>query len=91
MQQSSFETAHLDIMDMHVVVVFLPSRPAQELYGALERCAQQAGLSGPLVAVWPDEAGRTRFLAPRQLHSFFRLVGYDQLRAQINTTLLCPC
>ncbi len=91
MQQSSFETAHLDIMDMQMVVVFLPSRPAQELYGALERSAKQAGLAGPVVAVWPDEVGRTRFLAPEQLHSFFRLVGYDQLRAQINTTLLCPC
>jgi hypothetical protein len=90
MQQSSFETAHLDIMDMHVVVVFLPSRPPEGLYDALQRSAQQAGLAGPVAAVWPDQVGRTRFLAPRQLHSFFRMVGYDQLRAQINTTL-SPC
>jgi hypothetical protein len=87
MQQSSFETAHLEIMDMHVVVVFLACRPPDELYGALQRSATEAGLDGLVVAVWPDEVGRTRFLAPRQLHSFFRLVGYDQLRAQINTTL----
>ena len=56
----------------------------------LERSAQLAGLAGQLVAVWPDEIGRTRFLAPREIHAFFRLAGYDQLRAQINTTLsLC--
>ena len=70
MQQSSFETAHLDIMDMRVVVVFLPARPAQELYGVLERSAQLAGLTGPVVAVWPDEVGRTRFLAPRHSTRF---------------------
>jgi hypothetical protein len=44
-----------------------------------------------VVAVWPDEMGRTRFLAPQEMHAFFRVVGYDQLRAQINTTLQCPC
>ena len=40
MQQSSFDTAHMNIMDMHVVVVFLPARPALELFGVLERSAQ---------------------------------------------------
>jgi hypothetical protein len=91
MQQSSFDTAHMNIMDVHVVVVFLDHRPAGELYGALQSSAKQAGFTGQVVAVWPDEMGRTRFLAPQEMHAFFRVVGYDQLRAQINTTLQCPC
>jgi hypothetical protein len=91
MQQSSFDTAHMNIMDVQVVVVFLDHRPHAELYSALQSSAKQAGLTGQVVAVWPDEMGRTRFLAPQEMHAFFRVVGYDQLRAQINTTLQCPC
>jgi hypothetical protein len=91
MQQSNFDAACLNIQDVRVVVVFLAQRPPAELYGALQRSAQQAGLAGQVVAVWPDENGRTRFLAPPEQHAFFRAVDYDQLRAQINTTLLCPC
>jgi hypothetical protein len=91
MQQSYFDTASMNIMDLHLVVVFLDQRPSPELFGALERSAKQAGLAGQVVAVWPDEIGRTRFLAPPQMHAFFRVVGYDQLRAQINTVLPCPC
>ena len=91
MQQRSFDTAHLNIMDLQVVVVFLSQRPARELYDALQSSAKQAGLAGEVVAVWPDEIGRARFLAPPEMHAFFRVVGYDQLRAQINTTLQCQC
>jgi hypothetical protein len=76
---------------VRVVVVFLALRPSAELYGALQRSAQQAGLAGNVVAVWPDEFGRTRFIAPQQQHAFFQAVSYDQLRAQVNTTLACPC
>jgi hypothetical protein len=90
MQQSHFDTASMNIMDLQVVVVFLDQRPPRELFSALERSAEQAGLAGQVVAVWPDEIGRTRFLAPPEMHAFFRVVGYDQLRAQINTKLLCP-
>ena len=85
--QRSFEAAHLDILDVRVVVVFLDQRPAEELYVSLEHAAGKAGLEGNVVAVWPDEMGRTRFLAPPEQHPFFEAVGYDQLRAQINTTL----
>ena len=91
MQQSSFDTAHMNVMDVYVVVVFLDHRPHAEFYGRLQSSAKQAGLAGEVVAVWPDEMGRTRFLAPQEMHAFFRVVGYDQLRAQINTTLQCPC
>jgi len=91
MQQRSFDTAHLNIMDLQVVVVFLSQRPPRELYDALQSLAKQAGLTGAVVAVWPDEIGRTRFLAPLEMHAFFRVLGYDQLRAQINTTLQGAC
>jgi hypothetical protein len=86
----TFEVAHLNILDVRVVVVFLALRPSPELYGTLQRSAQQTGLTGNVVAVWPDKFGRTRFLAPPEQHAFFQAVSYDQLRAQINTTLDCP-
>jgi len=89
MQQSTFEAAHLNILDVRVVLVFVTQRPNAELQGALERSAIQAGLAGNVVAVWPDEFGRTRFLAPPEQHAFFQAVSYDQLRAQINATLVC--
>jgi hypothetical protein len=88
--QETFEVAHLDILDVRVVVVFVAFRPSAELYGALQRSARQAGLAGNVVAVWPDEFGRTRFLAPPEQHAFFQAVSYDQLRAQIDTTQRLP-
>jgi hypothetical protein len=87
--QETFEVAHLDILDVRVVVVLVALRPGAELYDALQRSAQQAGLVGNVVAVWPDQFGRTRFLAPPEQHAFFQAVSYDQLRAQINMTLVC--
>lgn len=90
MQESTFEAAHLNILDVRVVVVFVPVRPSAELYSNLQRSAQGAGLAGDVVAVWPDDFGRTRFLAPPERHAFFQAVSYDQLRAQIDTTLDCP-
>ena len=88
--EETFDVAHLDISDVRVVVVFVALRPSADLYHTLQRSAQQAGLAGNVIAVWPDEFGRTRFLAPPEQHAFFQAVTYDQLRAQINTTLVCP-
>jgi hypothetical protein len=84
---NSFDAAHLDIMDVPVVLVFVNDRPESNLYTRLQKSAAEAGLKGQLVAIWPDEIGRTRFLAPPEFHAFFRVAGYDQLRAQINTIL----
>jgi hypothetical protein len=70
-----------------VVVVFVDRRPTAELYQELQRAVTEAGLEGNVVAVWPDEFGRTRFLAPPEQHPFFQIAGYDQLRAQITGTL----
>jgi len=83
----SFDAAQLDIMDVPVVLVFVNERPAADLYACLQESASEAGLRGEVVAIWPDEIGRTRFLAPPEFHAFFRVAGYDQLRAQINTIL----
>lgn len=85
--EQSFEIAHLNIDDVKVVVVFLERAADAAAYAALERSAVKAGLEGDVVAVWPDEFGRTRFLARAERHAFFQAVGYDQLRAQINGTL----
>lgn len=87
--QRTLEIAHLNLQDVKVVVVFVESVPAPAAYESLQRAAEQAGLDGSIVAVWPDEFGRTRFLAPPEQHAFFQIAGYDQLRAQINGSLRC--
>jgi hypothetical protein len=83
----TFDVAHLNILDVRVVVVFVPDRPSADLFAGLQRSAEQTGLAGNVIAVWPDEFGRTRFLAPSGQHAFFRVASYHQLQAQINTTL----
>jgi hypothetical protein len=87
--QRTLEIAHLNLQDVKVVVVFVNGVPAPGGYESLQRAAAQAGLDGSIVAVWPDEFGRTRFLAPPEQHAFFQIAGYDQLRAQINGSLRC--
>jgi hypothetical protein len=87
---SELEAAQLDIADVKVLVVFL-QRPASAAgYAALEEAARKSGLEGDVVAVWPDEHGRTRFFARPERHAFFQATGYDQLRAQINARLRLP-
>jgi hypothetical protein len=97
--QRQFEIALLNIQDVKVVVVFLEGRPdppgglaqyAARHFAALEDSAAQAGLNGNIVAVWADEFGRTRFLAPPEQRAFFQIVDYDQLRAQISGILRLP-
>jgi len=92
--QDHFEIAHLNLQDVKVVVVFVDGAPQPpdsmaQHYAAIQQAAAQAGLDGSIVAVWPDEFGRTRFLAPPEQHAFFQIVDYDQLRAQISGTLRC--
>ncbi len=88
--RTSLEVAALNIDDVKVVVVFVPRPATPSGYTALERQAKKAGLEGEVVAVWPDEHGRTRFVARPERHAFFQTVGYDQLRAQINAKLELP-
>ena len=87
--QGHFEIAHLNLQDVKVVVVFVDGASAASQYESLQAAAAAAGLDGNIVVVWPDEFGRTRFLAPPEQHAFFQIVDYDQLRAQINGTLRC--
>jgi len=85
--QSAVQVAAMDVQDVKVVVVFVDGRPAEDAFQELQRRAKLAGLEGNMVAVWPDEFGRTRFLAPPEQHAFFQAVSYRQLRAQISGTL----
>jgi len=82
-----FEIAHLNLQDVKVVVVFVDGALDAQAYVDLQQAAVKAGLDGKVVAVWPDEFGRTRFIASPEQHAFFQIVDYDQLRAQINGTL----
>ena len=85
--QSLLQVAAMDVQDVKVVVVFVEERHTPDQYRDLEQRVKQARLEGNVVAVWPDEFGRTRFLAPPEQHPFFQVVSYDQLRAQISGTL----
>jgi hypothetical protein len=85
----SFEIAHVNIEDVKLVIVFLDEAMDLTAYEALGLATAKAGLEGEVVAVWPDEYGRTRFFARRERQAFFRIADYDQLRAQINGTLRC--
>jgi hypothetical protein len=88
---TSFPVAHLNIQDVELVIVFVDqaSREKREIYAALFDCAKRAGLSGTVVAVWQDEFGRTRFIAPPEQHPFFKVTGYGQLYAQVNSKIEC--
>ncbi len=86
-----FPVACLNIQDVELVIVFVghASRDKRDIYASLPGCAQRAGLNGNVVAVWQDEFGRTRFIAPPEQHPFFQVMGYDQLYAQVNSQLEC--
>jgi ABC-type glycerol-3-phosphate transport system substrate-binding protein len=81
------DAARLEIGGVKVVVVFLEGPATASDYAALQQASAAAGFEGDVVAVWPDQYGRTRFFARPERHAFFQAVGYDQLRAQINARL----
>lgn len=90
----TFQVAHLNEQNVNLVVIFLnttfDTKPPEEqhrIHLALQAGATQAGLAGNVVPVWRDAFGRTKFIAPRQQHPFFRSVSYEQLAANINRTL----
>src|ERR1700730_13576035 len=80
----SFPAARLNIQDVDILVVFVDEalHKKYEIYTALSLSA-----GNNLVVVWQDQYGRIRFIAPPEQHPFFQVVGYDQLRAQINSKL----
>lgn len=73
--ERSFPVARLNIDDMKLAVVFVDQPFAAKVAG------------GETAAVWPDQHGRTRFLARQTYHAFLQVVDYDQLRAQINDSI----
>jgi hypothetical protein len=97
----NFPIATLNVQDVNVILVFpdgsLEARSQnerQQLYSALQSSAASANLAGNIVLIWQERSGRTKFIAPPAQHAFFRIMKYDQLRAQIDATLACeecPC
>jgi hypothetical protein len=85
----SFPVARINILDVDLTVVFVDAAMPDKLklYAALHRSVTNLGPGENLVLVWPDEFGRTRFIAPPEQHPFLQVVGYDQLSAQINSKL----
>lgn len=81
------EAARLEVADVNVVVVFLDHPASAADYAVLEQASAAAGFEGDVIAVWPDEFGRTRFFARPERHAFFQAVDYDQLRAQVNAQM----
>jgi hypothetical protein len=92
----TYQVAHLNIQDVNVVIVFLDSTfdsktpdERRDLHRALAVAAAREGPAEDVVLVWKDPSGGTRFMAPPEQHPFFRIMQYDQLRAQVNRTLVC--
>jgi hypothetical protein len=69
-----FPVAHLNILDVPVDVWFPDSPLADNATPA----------NSPGVVVWRDAHGRKQFLAPAEQKAFFRAVGYQQLRGQVD-------
>jgi len=83
---STIPVAHLNIRGATLLVAF-PEGGHGNAYAALQAAAARAGFTGDLAVVWEDPQGCTRFIAPAQMHPFFQVVNYGQLRAQVNGTI----
>jgi hypothetical protein len=90
-----FPIAALTFQDVPVIVVFadgkvdsMSQQERQNLYWALQSSAETAKLTGNIVLFWREQSGRTKFIAPPPQHSFFRIMKYEQLHAQMNGTLV---
>jgi hypothetical protein len=76
----SLPVARLSIHGVELFVVFVDEvEPA-----ARKRIYTELAPSRNVAAVWRDQYGRTRFIAPPEQHPFLEIAGYDQLRAQTN-------
>jgi hypothetical protein len=91
-----FAIAALDLYDVNVIIVLLDGslearskEDRQQLYWNLQESAASANLAGNVVLVWQERSGSTKFIAPPAQHAFFRILKYEQLRAQVNGTLEC--
>jgi hypothetical protein len=76
--------ARINIQDVELMVVFVDEawQDKHEMYAALS-----LSTGNHVVLVWQDQLGRTRFIAPPEQHPFLQVAGYDQLLAQVNSTL----
>jgi len=86
-----FKVAHIREQGVDLIIVFVNSSVAHvldsekaQLLGALQLCANSAGLRGSAVLVW--EGG---FYADQRFHAFFRSAPYATLAANINGELTC--
>ena len=87
----SIPVAYLNIRGANLLVACLDaafdSRSPRErsgTYAALQAAAARENLQAEVAAIWEDAEGRTRFIALPQLHPFFHVASYAQLRAQVN-------
>lgn len=80
----SLPVARINILDVELTIVFADDAgpDKHEVYTALSLSAEKN-----IVVVWQDAFGRIRFIAPPEQHPFFQVVGYDQLRAQVNSQI----
>lgn len=91
-----FQVAHIHEQGVDIIVVFLDdsfdqksNKEQQEAVGALQLCANAAGLKGTVVPVW-TVGNSYRFIAPPNWHAFFRSENiYPTLVANINRELTC--
>lgn len=90
-----FRIAH--VREQGVDLVIVPLDPAfnhkslqqqRQFIGALQICADDAGLAGTVVPVWRN-GGRMQFIAHQGFHPFFRSISWDVVISNLNKELTC--
>jgi len=91
-----FQVAYFNEQGVDLIVIFLDcsfgnksQEDQSEIIGALQLCANSAGLRGTVVPVWRT-GNSYGFIAPPNWHPFFKSPNiYRTLVANINRELTC--
>ena len=89
----SFKVAHVKEQGVNLIIVPLDSSFGHKMssdqhtiINEIETAAHSAGLTGTVVPVWLN-SGRAQFIAPRNWHSFFQGLSWNQVIDSLNKTL----
>jgi len=95
MGTQTYEVAHLREQGQDMIIVPVTSsvgsknnQQQNEIKNSLQLFAADAGLAGIVCLVW-SSGNRFSFLAPSQLHVFFRSIDMRFVAANINKRLTC--
>lgn len=91
-----FDVAHLHVQGQDLIIVplgrefgYKSDAEKDDIVGALQACANDAGLAGTVVPVWDAGSGRMAFIAPRGWHPYFQSINLRYVAANLNRALTC--